>query len=146
MNGVVKLYADSGKVVELLRWAGYCNKFGKPLPPFQLYSMRCGDIIRVYEGILGEILGYYSFVNNYRSFVRYIRYILMGSCARLLAAKLKLGSVSKVYKKFGKILKVPGKNRAGFNCFLGSYNNRSRFKFKVSDCVISLLSKRGEKS
>ena len=51
-------------------------------------------------------MNYYSFIDNRGSFATYIYYLLRGSCAKLLATKLKLRSQGKVFKKFGKSLTV----------------------------------------
>lgn len=50
--------------------------------------------------ILNGILNYYSFANNRPNLIL-IYWILRKSLAKTLAGKLKLGTVSKVYQKFG---------------------------------------------
>jgi len=50
-------------------------------------------------------LNYYSFVNNYGKLATSLEWILKSSCLRLLAAKFKLRSTTKVIEKFGKDLK-----------------------------------------
>ena len=50
--------------------------------------------------ILNGVLNYYTFVNNKPSLIL-IYWILRKSLAKTLATKLKLGTVRKVYLKFG---------------------------------------------
>lgn len=57
-------------------------------------------------------LNYYSFTNNYPKLASSIEFILKNSCAKLLAAKYKLGSVNKVLSNFGEDLK--GKDKVAF--------------------------------
>lgn len=47
------------------------------------------------------ILNYYKFVHNYGNLVSRVQYELKQSCAKLLAAKYSLGTMSKVFSKFG---------------------------------------------
>lgn len=49
-------------------------------------------------------MNYYSFIDNRGSFATYIYYLLRGSCAKLLATKLKLRSQGKVFKSLEKAL------------------------------------------
>lgn len=46
-------------------------------------------------------LNYYSFTNNYPKVASSLEFVLRTSCAKLLAAKFKLRSVTKVFAKFG---------------------------------------------
>lgn len=58
-------------------------------------------------------LNYYSFTHNYPKVASSLEFILRTSCAKLLAAKFKLGSVSKVIGKFGMDLKGGGGGQNG---------------------------------
>lgn len=57
-------------------------------------------------------LNYYSFTHNYSRVASSLEFILKTSCAKLLAAKFKLGSVTKVIKRYGGNLK--GEDKIGF--------------------------------
>lgn len=50
-------------------------------------------------------LNYYSFTHNYSRVASSLEFILKTSCAKLLAAKFKLRSVTEVINKYGKDLK-----------------------------------------
>ena len=57
-------------------------------------------------------LNYYSFTHNYSRVASSVEFILKTSCAKLLAAKFKLGSVTEVIKRYGGNLK--GEDKIGF--------------------------------
>jgi group II intron reverse transcriptase/maturase len=71
-------------------------------------------IVSKYNSVLRRYMNYYSFIDNRRAITTYIYYLLRGSCAKLIAAKMKLGSQVKVYAKYGKSLTVNKKLRLGF--------------------------------
>jgi hypothetical protein len=98
----VKLKVDIKSIIKRLYLAGFCDKRGKPIPQFQIYEISHRDIISSYNKALREILNLYKFTDNYKSLEHCVQYILINSCAKLLAAKLKLKTTSAVFKKFGK--------------------------------------------
>jgi hypothetical protein len=63
------------------------------------------SIIKLYNSVLRGFLNYYSFTHNYSRVASSLEFILKTSCAKLLAAKFKLRSVTKVIAKYGKNLK-----------------------------------------
>jgi hypothetical protein len=60
----------------------------------------------MYNSVLRGFLNYYSFAHNYPRVTSYVTYILKQSCAKLLATKYSLGTMSQVYKKFGPQLAI----------------------------------------
>lgn len=52
-------------------------------------------------------LNYYNFVHNYGRLVSYLNFTLKQSCAKLLATKFTMGTMAKVFKKFGPLLTGP---------------------------------------
>lgn len=103
-QGVVKLKVNILHILKKLNSGGFCTKLGVPVPRFQLYIISHKDIILMYNRVFRGIMNYYRFVDNYRIIAFSIQYILMRSCAKLLAAKFKLKTSRKVYNKFGKNL------------------------------------------
>jgi hypothetical protein len=55
----------------------------------------------MYNAVLRGYLNYYNFAHNYGRVASRTEFILKASCAKLLAAKFKLGTMSKVFEKFG---------------------------------------------
>lgn len=119
----VKLKADIKNIINKLHSAGFCDKLGNPTPPFQLYHISHNDIILVYNKVLRKIKNHFRFADNFKKLTHTTQYILIRSCAKLLAAKLKMSTTKAVYKKYGKDL-----NKAGvkFNRFKSHKNNRVR--------------------
>lgn len=72
----------------------------EPLPILKWVNLPIRDIILRYRMILNGLLNYYSFVKNKPNLI-IIYWILRVSLAKTLATKLKLGTVRKVYLKFG---------------------------------------------
>lgn len=105
---VVKLKVDIKSIIKKLNSAEFCDKLGKPTPRFQLYAIQHNDIIKLYNRVFRGIKNYFRFADNYRSIAFRIQYILIKSCAKLLAAKLKLKTTRAVYKKYGKDLNHEG--------------------------------------
>jgi hypothetical protein len=66
----------------------------------------------LYNSVLKGYLNYYSFTHNYSRVASSLEFILKTSCAKLLAAKFKLRSVSNVIKQYGSDLK--GDDKVGF--------------------------------
>jgi nicotine oxidoreductase len=116
--GSVKLYAPLNKLTFKLAEKGFCKD------PFKLnknkgniipkrYSKWIGleipELYGRFESILNGIINYYKLVNNYYK-LALIAYILKYSLINTIGAKLRL-STTQVFKKFGKLLKIPGTSR-----------------------------------
>jgi len=76
---------------------------GKAVNIYTVYDL--SRIVITYSGLFRGISNYYKLANNY-SVLHHLNYILWSSCALTLAKKLKLRTISKVIKKFGKNLEV----------------------------------------
>ena len=72
------------------------------------------QIVAQYNSVLRGYMNFYSFVDNRRAMATYIYYLLRGSCAKLIAAKMTLDSQVKVYAKYGKSLTVNKESGLGF--------------------------------
>lgn len=140
-QGVVKLKADINVIIKKLNSAGFCDKLGIPTPRFQLYAISHNDIILIYNSVFRGIKNYFRFVDNFRTLAFRVQYILMRSCAKLLAAKLKLKTTKAVYKKFGKGLSA---TRTKFIWSKSHLSNRIRFIINKtpSDCLYTLYIKK----
>lgn len=101
----VKVYADMKKIINRLAEKGYCDRAGVSIPnwkealqPPQTYSVDRGA--RVIRGLDS----YYKVANDRRATTHRVMYIIRNSLAKALAAKFKLGTISKVIAKAGKDL------------------------------------------
>lgn len=124
----IRMEAPIQKVVDKLTKANFVrNK--KSWPKFIWLQNSLPEIINLYNSVLRGYMNYYSFIDNRGSFATYIYYLLRGSCAKLLATKLKLRSQGKVFKKFGKSLRVDKKKDLTF--FKPGYKNNP-WAFSIS--------------
>lgn len=105
-----KLTAPISKIVEKFIELGYCREDLKPIRVGRLIHYDLLQILESYKLIARAILYYYSFVSNFSRLQARIFYILKYSCALTFAAKLKLRTLKKVFKKYGPELNIEGKN------------------------------------
>ena len=98
--------APTNEVIKKLAQAGYCKKSGNPTRCGKLIHKPLHEIIKVYLQCQEELLNYYKQASNYKHFAVKIHHILKYSCALTFASKLKLKTLKKVFKKFGKNLTV----------------------------------------
>lgn len=97
--------------------------------------MEHDQIILLYNAVIRGFLNYYSFTHNYPRLVSYVVFILKQSCAKLLATKFNLGTMAKVYKKFGPGLAGP----KGTAILKPSYKITLKFLTKSSPVVGALF-------
>ena len=105
----VVLLAPIKKLFEKATYNGFFKKRGGEFVPTylgRLINLDHSDILSYYNSVIRGVLSYYSFFNNRTSLASLV-HGLKFSCARTLALKYKLRFVSKVFKKFGSILKCP---------------------------------------
>lgn len=68
------------------------------------------DIILLYNSVYRGIIEYYRFAENFNGLSAKVHYILKESCARLLVAKYKAGTQTKIWATYGKNLKGQDKH------------------------------------
>lgn len=96
---------------------------GKPAPRFLWLHNNHDQIIHLYNSVFRGYLNYYYFVHNYSRLVSLLNFILKQSAAKLLAAKYKLGTQAKVFKKFGPRLTSPNKIEFIKPSYISNYLN-----------------------
>lgn len=84
---------------------------GKPTRCGKLIHLTPFDIVNYYKRLERSTLNYYSLASNYGRFTARVHYILKYSCALTLAAKLRMKTLKKTFKKFGYNLVVYGKKK-----------------------------------
>jgi group II intron reverse transcriptase/maturase len=132
----LRLLAPMERIYDKLITAGFMSaKYKTGIPRFLWYANDKDTIIKLYNSVLRGYLNYYSFTNNYPKLASSMEFIMKNSCAKLLAAKFKLKSVSKVLSEFGDDLK--GINKIAF--FKPSYKiNIWDFKSNPKERIKSL--------
>lgn len=98
------LKVDMQRVIQRMAQKGFCDKSGYPLPNFYYLPEPQTAVIKKCSLITRGLERYYHLADNKRQQISRISYILRYSVAKLFAAKFKLGSLSKVFKKAGKDL------------------------------------------
>ena len=96
-------------IKRLIKWK-YATKAGKPTRNAKLVNHRLSDIINHYCVIERNILNYYLLANNYKNLAIKIHFILKYSCVLTIASKMKLKTKKKVFKMYGKDLKILDNN------------------------------------
>lgn len=105
--------ADADKIVRKLNEAKFCDRNGDPKPCFQyMHQTQSLTNTRIRSILLG-IANYYKLANNRRRVTRRVSYILRHSVAKMYAAKYKLATRAKVFRKGGKYLHKPLQARQG---------------------------------
>lgn len=136
-SGELRMLAPMGRIYKKLAKVGFMDiekKYG--VPRLLWYHNNKDTIVNLYNSILRGYLNYYSFTHNYNSLASSLEFILKNSCAKLLAAKFKLGSASKALRKFGSDLK--GNDKAAF--LKPSYKlNTWDFKINAKDRIKTLF-------
>lgn len=124
----------------------YATTADNPIQNTKLIKHRLFKLINHYYTVQSEILNYYLLANNYLNLVNQVHFILKYSCVLTIASKMKLKTKKKVFKKYGKELKIfnekkrdvcysttgyrkfckTSKNIKSFNkCFIKKITNRS---------------------
>jgi retron-type reverse transcriptase len=93
-------------VVQKLIERKYATKAGKPTRNARFINYQLPDIINHYRAVERGILNYYSLANNYGNLASRVHFILKYSCILTIASKMKLKTKKKVFKKYGKYLKI----------------------------------------
>lgn len=99
----IRLEAPLDKISQKLREAKILDGI-VPVPRFIWLPNSKDQIIALYNSIYRAYINYYSCVHNLGYISSYLHFVLKTSCAKLLAAKFKLKTQSKVYAKYGKDL------------------------------------------
>lgn len=126
----LRLEAPLNRINEKLSQASFM-KDGKSSPKFLWLHLEHDQIILLYNSVMRGYLNYYNFAHNYGRLASYTEYILKQSCAKLLAAKFSLGTMAKVYKKFGNALTGP----KGKSLFKPSYKMTLKFLTSASPII-----------
>lgn len=99
----IRLEAPLSRILGKLKDAGFIRN-GVPSPKMVWLPLEHRQIIHMYNSVFRGYLNYYNFVHNYPRLVSRLDLILRHSCAKLLATKLSLGTMSKAFSKFGRDL------------------------------------------
>jgi hypothetical protein len=103
-------------------------KKNRPTHNAKFINNSLDQIIEYYKSVERGILEYYSLANNYGRLVSRVHFILKFSCVLTIASKMKLRTMKKVFRKYGKLLSVELKNGKTVSYPTPSYCRPRNFK------------------
>jgi len=107
--------ADMEKQKTKLLAQKYINGEGEPLPCFGLLRLPQSEANMRINAVLRGLSNCFEYAGNRRQTIAWIAYVLRYSLAKMYAAKYRLQTVAKVFKKGGCDLSKPLKAREGFS-------------------------------
>ncbi|CAM6016159.1 unnamed protein product [Sphagnum balticum] len=107
MSGGLCLLVDTQTVIRRLAEKGFCDKAGNPKPNFRYYQYPQARSVAAVASIIRGLADYYHLANSKLRFISRVTYVLRSSLAKTYAAKFKLRSSAKVYKRGGRDLSKP---------------------------------------
>lgn len=102
--GGLTLIVDVDKVMQGLTYKGFC-KGGQPVANFRYMHQSQSYTVNAMNSILRGLNEYYKLSEGRRAAMVYFSYIIRYSIAKMFAAKYKLRSVQRVFKRAGKDLR-----------------------------------------
>lgn len=100
------LSAPIKQIVEFLKNKGFVNRTGNPTRNSRYLNFDLWNIIEIYKSIEKRILNYYNLANNYGRMAARVHFILKYSCALTISSKMKLRTLRRVFKTYGKNLAI----------------------------------------
>jgi hypothetical protein len=111
------LGASVREITKRLVESKYATTTGNPTRNARFTNHRLTDIINHYCAVERGILNYYSLANNYVTIAARVHFILKYSCVLTIASKMKLKTKKKVFKRYGKDLKILDEKREIKVCY-----------------------------
>jgi group II intron reverse transcriptase/maturase len=106
-SGNITLLVDIRKVMERLILKGFCDRNFKPLPNFKYLPHPQSYTLKAINRILRGLCNYYKLSENLRQSMSRISFTVRYSTAKLFAAKYRLHTMAKIFRKAGKDLGKP---------------------------------------
>nr|YP_009495510.1 reverse transcriptase [Psammoneis japonica]AWQ64240.1 reverse transcriptase [Psammoneis japonica] len=121
------------EIVKRLIERKYATKAGNPTRNARFINHQLPDIINHYRTVERGILNYYSLANNYGNLASRIHFILKYSCVLTIASKMKLETKKRVFKKYGKDLRILNEKGKIIACYPTINYKRPRKSIKNFD-------------
>jgi group II intron reverse transcriptase/maturase len=110
VNPRLQLDGPIDRIVKRLRERGFANKLNNPTRNGNFIALSLADLVNHYKTIERGILNYYGFASNYGRVAARVHYILKYSCALTIASKMKLGTLRRVFSKYGRNINIKDEN------------------------------------
>jgi group II intron reverse transcriptase/maturase len=111
-GGNIRLLVDMNKVINKLFLKKFCDFKGRPIPNFHYFHNPQSFTVTRVSAVIRGLANYYHLANSKVSCIQRITYIIQHSLAKLFAAKFRLGTRAKVFKKAGRDLSKLIKSKA----------------------------------
>lgn len=105
-TGRVVLDGTINRVVKRLEENGFARRGGIPTRNGKFIHLNLFDLVEHFKSVERGILNYYGLAYNYGRLAARVHYILKYSCVLTIAGKMRLRTRRKVFRKYGKDLKV----------------------------------------
>lgn len=112
---ILTVDADMNKQKKKLLAQKYINDEGEPLPCFGLLRLPQSEANMRINSVLRGLSNWFEYAGNRRRAIAWMAYVLRHSLAKMYAAKYKLHTMAKVFKRGGGDLSKPLKAREGFS-------------------------------
>lgn len=145
---VTKLNLDAPVdiIVEKLEQNGFARKDGSPTRNGKFIHYTLYDIIEHFKEVERGILHFYGLANNYNRIAARVHYILKYSCALTLTSKMRLGTLRKVFKKYGKNLSIKNEDNVEIINYPPIKYSRPRKFHLVKSCDLEKIVNSEKKS
>jgi len=100
------LLAPIPKVIKRLKEKGFLNKKNMSTKNGRYINVNLWKIIDNYRTIERGVLNYYAIANNYSRLAAKVHFSLKYSCVLTISSKMKLRTMKKAFKKYGKDLTI----------------------------------------
>lgn len=101
-----KLNIPINKILNQLYIESFINFNGDPISNGKIIHLSLVNILKYYNNLKKKIFEYYSKFSNYTSLKKNIYFIFKYSCALTIKNKMKQNTLRKVFKKYGKNIKI----------------------------------------
>lgn len=141
LNAPIKL------VVKKLKEVGFINSKNMPTRNRRYIHLNLWTIVKIYKTVEKRILNYYRMAHNYCRLVSKIHYSLKLSCVLTICSKMKLKSIRKTFKMYGKNLTVSINNQSlsytktNYSIIKTSINNSEENFDMILNRVLSIIKK-----
>jgi hypothetical protein len=103
-NNNIRINASEKKIFKDLKDKGYIKRNNRPRSNKKLIHYDLDQIVNYYKMLEKTLFKYYFHADNFKYLYFKIRFVLKKSCALTIASKMKLNSIKKVFRKYGKNL------------------------------------------
>jgi hypothetical protein len=103
--------APMDRIVKRLYENGYCRKNGNPTRNGKFINHTLPDLINHFRSVERGVLNYYGLASNYGRVAARVHYIIKYSCALTICSKMRLRTLRRTFRKYGRYLEIKEENK-----------------------------------